>query len=61
MQKKARFAFIGLRGCMNMVGEKQSLNPKWKLLRGDSGLEEPTPLKDRVYLECTQREAKADY
>ena len=48
-------------GNMKMVGGKQNLKPMWKILQGDFGLGEPTPLIDEVFLECTQREAKVDY
>ena len=37
----------------------------WFVLIGlhkkDYGIEEPTPLMDQVYLDCTHREAKVDY
>ena len=44
-----------------MVGKKEHVNPRWKVLRNDIDLEEPTPLLNQVSLDCIQRDAGVDH
>ena len=43
---------------LRLAGEKQNLDPMWKILMKDVDLGEPTSCLDHVYLGCTQRECK---
>ena len=38
-----------------MAGNKQNINPMWKVLNKEVDLGEPTSFLDHVYLGCTQR------
>ena len=41
-----------------LAGEKQNINPTWKLLMKDVDLGEPASFLDHVYLGCTHRECQ---
>ena len=43
---------------MKLAGEKQNLDPMWKLLNKEVDLGEPTSFLDHVYLGCTQRQCE---
>ena len=45
---------------IRMAGKKLNLAPMRKKLMKDVDIEEPTSFLDHVYLECTQRECKAN-
>ena len=45
---------------IRMARKKLNLAPMWKKLIKDVDIEEPTSFLDHVYLECTQRECKAN-
>ena len=41
-----------------LAGEKQNIDPMWKVLNKEVDLGEPTSFLDHVYLGCTQRECQ---
>ena len=41
-----------------LAGEKQNIDPMWKIHMRDVDVGEPTSFLDHVYLSCTQREFK---
>ena len=41
-----------------MVGQKQNIDPMWKVLNKKVDLGEPTSFLDHVYLGCTQRQCE---
>ena len=43
---------------IKMAGNKQNINPIWKILMKDVDLGEPLSFLDHVYLGCTQRECQ---
>ena len=43
---------------IKLAGEKQHINPMWKVLNKELDLGEPTSFLDHVYLGCTQRECE---
>ena len=43
---------------IKLAGQKQNIDPLWKVLLKEVDLGEPTSFLDRVYLGCTQRNAK---
>ena len=43
---------------IKLSGEKQNLDPMWKLLNKEVDLGEPTSFRDHVYLGCTQRQCQ---
>ena len=43
---------------IKFVGEKQNIDPMWKVLHKEVDLGEPTFFLDHVYLGCTQRQCK---
>ena len=43
---------------IKLAGEKQNLDPMWKVLNKELDLGEPTSFLDHVYLGCTQRQCE---
>ena len=43
---------------MKLVGKKQNLDPKWKVLNTEVDLGEPTSFLDHKYLRCIQRQCE---
>ena len=43
---------------IKFAGEKQNIDPMWKLLNKEVDLERPTSFFDHVYLGCTQRQCE---
>ena len=43
---------------IKLAGEKQNINPTWKVLNKEVYLGEPTSFVDHVYLGCTQRQCQ---
>ena len=43
---------------IKLAGKKQNIDPMWKVLNKEVGLEEPTSFLDHVYLGCTQRQCQ---
>ena len=43
---------------IKLAGQKQNLDPMWKLLNKEVDLGEPTSFLDQVYLGCTQRQCQ---
>ena len=43
---------------IKLAGEKQNIDPMWKLLNKEVDLGEPTSFLDHVYLGCTQRQCE---
>ena len=41
---------------IKLAGNKQNINPTWKVLNKEVDLGEPTSFLDHVYLVCTQRQ-----
>ena len=41
-----------------MAGQKQNLDPMWKVLNKEVDLGEPTSFLDHAYLRCTQRQCQ---
>ena len=43
---------------IKLAGEKQNIDPMWKVLNKEVDLGEPTSFLDHVYLGCTQRQCE---
>ena len=43
---------------IKLAGNKQNINPMWKVLMKDVDLGEPTSFLDPVYLGCTQKQCE---
>ena len=43
---------------IKLAGEKQNINPMWKVPNKEVDLGEPTSFLDHVYLGCTQRQCE---
>ena len=53
-----QFEKVLLKYDITLAGNKQKINPTWKILMKDVDLGEPTSFLDHVYLGCTQRECQ---
>ena len=61
VHKKARKIFSFHVDDIALVGKKQNMRPTWQIQHQEIDLEDPTPVIDQVYSECTQTEAKVDH
>ena len=43
---------------IKLAGQKQNIDPMWKVLNKEVDLEEPTSFLDHVYLGCSQRKCE---